>query len=121
MADTLKASLNALMARLPGAPDAVWPEGVPFADAMRHGTMSVEIFAPRGTDRQSPHEQDELYIVAAGQAGFDHKGEVTQAVTGDVLFVPAGDPHFFFDMSADFATWVIFWGPRGGERAGGHD
>lgn len=121
MADTLKASLHALIARLPGPPDAVWPEGVPFTDAMRHGSMSVEIFAPRGTDRQTPHEQDELYIVVRGRAGFDHKGQVTEAVTGDVLFVPAGDAHFFFDMSADFATWVIFWGPKGGERADGHD
>lgn len=115
MTTRLKASLPALLARLPGKPDAIWPEGVPFADAMRHGTMSVEIFAPRGTDRQSPHIQDELYIVASGTAHFDHEGAVTDAKTGDVLFVPAGDSHFFLDMSDDFVTWVIFWGPSGGE------
>lgn len=117
MAETLKASLSALLARLPGVPDAVWPEGVPFAEAMRHGSMSVEIFAPRGTDRQSPHAQDELYIVARGTARFEHDAAVTDARAGDVLFVPAGDDHRFHDMSDDFATWVIFWGPAGGEGA----
>ena len=115
MAKTLRASLSAHLARLPGPPDAIWPEGVPFADAFRHGSMSVEIFAPRGTDRQSPHTQDELYVVVSGHARFDHNGTVMPAETGDVLFVPAGDPHFFLDMSDDFATWVIFWGPKGGE------
>ncbi|GAB0119258.1 cupin domain-containing protein [Acidisoma sp. 7E03] len=115
MATIVKASLEALLARLPGRETAVWPEGVPFADAFRHGTMSVEIFAPRGTDRQSAHAQDELYVVAAGRARFEHEGAFTETKAGDVLFVPAGDDHRFHDMSEDFATWVIFWGPTGGE------
>lgn len=116
MAAPLKASLPALLACLPGSPDGVWPEGVPFTEAMRHGSMSVEIFAPRGEDRQSPHAQDELYIVASGEARFEHNAAMTEARAGDVLFVPAGDPHRFHDMSADFVTWVIFWGPEGGEE-----
>ncbi|HEX3982510.1 MAG TPA: cupin domain-containing protein [Acidisoma sp.] len=119
MPKTLKASLPALLARLPGMSTGTWPDGEPFLDALRHGSMSVEIFAPRGTDRQGPHEQDELYIVVSGQARFDHDGAITDAAAGDVLFVPAGHPHHFLDMSADFVTWVIFWGPRGGE--GGSD
>jgi mannose-6-phosphate isomerase-like protein (cupin superfamily) len=115
MAETLKASLPALLARLPGSAGARWPEGAPFTEALRHGSMSVEIFAPRGTDRQSPHEQGELYIVAGGHARFEHAGTVTEARSGDVLFVPAGDDHRFHAMSDDFVTWVIFWGPKGGE------
>ena len=34
---------------------------------------------------------------------------------GDVLFVPAGVIHRFEDFSDDFATWVFFYGPEGGE------
>ena len=34
---------------------------------------------------------------------------------GDMLFVPAGTVHRFEDFSDDFATWVIFYGPEGGE------
>lgn len=117
MADTLRSSLAPLLARLPGPASAVWPEGEPFADALRHGSMSVEIFAPRKTDRQTPHAQDELYIVASGRARFAHRGRVADTAAGDVLFVPAGEEHRFLDMSDDFVTWVIFWGPPGGEGA----
>lgn len=35
---------------------------------------------------------------------------------GDVFFVAAGAEHHFEDFSDDFATWVIFYGPAGGER-----
>jgi hypothetical protein len=31
-------------------------------------------------------------------------------------FVAAGVPHRFESCSDDFATWVVFWGPKGGER-----
>jgi mannose-6-phosphate isomerase-like protein (cupin superfamily) len=116
MTETLKASLGALLARLPGRHTTLWPDGEPFADAIRHGSMSVEIFAPRSEDRQTPHAQDELYIVAGGQARFEHNTAMTEARAGDVLFVPAGDPHRFHAMSDDFVTWVIFWGPSGGEK-----
>lgn len=28
----------------------------------------------------------------------------------------AGTEHAFADFSDDFATWVIFWGPEGGQK-----
>jgi mannose-6-phosphate isomerase-like protein (cupin superfamily) len=111
----MKASLAPLLAQLPRAPSAKWPDGEPFIDALRHGSMSVEVFAPRLHDAQEPHEQDELYFVVSGSAVFDLNGERNGAVTGDVLFVAAGVPHRFENMSDDFVTWVVFWGPKGGE------
>jgi mannose-6-phosphate isomerase-like protein (cupin superfamily) len=36
---------------------------------------------------------------------------------GDFLFAPAGVEHRFEDFSKDFATWVLFYGPEGGEQA----
>jgi mannose-6-phosphate isomerase-like protein (cupin superfamily) len=36
---------------------------------------------------------------------------------GDVLFVPAGVEHHFENFTDDLATWVIFYGPEGGETA----
>ncbi len=36
---------------------------------------------------------------------------------GDVLFVPAKVAHRFEDFSNGFATWVMFYGPSGGETA----
>jgi hypothetical protein len=31
------------------------------------------------------------------------------------LFVPAGQIHRFENFSSDFAVWVVFYGPEGGE------
>ncbi|MFO1171787.1 MAG: cupin domain-containing protein [Hyphomicrobiaceae bacterium] len=112
---TLIASLSEVLSRIPGPKTSVWPTGEPFADALRHGTMSVEVFAPRGEDVQSPHEQDELYFVVSGSAQFWHEGSTVDVKTGDVLFVAAKDRHRFSGMSDDFVTWVVFWGPKGGE------
>ena len=68
-----------------------------------------------GVDRQQPHGKDELYVVIAGTGTFVHAGKSTPFQPGDTLFVRAGVPHRFEDFSADFATWVFFWGPEGGE------
>lgn len=35
---------------------------------------------------------------------------------GDTLFVAAGVTHRFEQFSDDFVTWVVFYGPQGGER-----
>lgn len=34
---------------------------------------------------------------------------------GDLLFVAAGIPHRFEEFTDDFRTWVIFFGPKGGQ------
>jgi mannose-6-phosphate isomerase-like protein (cupin superfamily) len=88
----------------------------PFAELFRHGTLSVEIFAPRAVDTQKPHAQDEVYIVLEGSGDFVHHEERRRAGRGDLIFVPAGDPHRFENFSADFTLWVVFHGPAGGER-----
>jgi mannose-6-phosphate isomerase-like protein (cupin superfamily) len=113
---TMKASLSDLLLRIPGAKTPSWPMGEPFTEAMRHGSMSVEVFAPRGEDSQLPHDQDELYFVVTGSAEFWHEGGTIPVAAGDVLFVAAQDRHRFSSMSDDFVTWVVFWGPKGGER-----
>jgi len=91
----------------------------PFTVVMKHGTMSVEYFAPIKTDVQTPHRQDELYVVARGHGHFNRNGEILDCKAGDVLFVPAGMEHRFERFSDDFATWVIFYGPPGGEQENG--
>lgn len=112
----MKVNLADVLSRIPGPRTEKWPQGEPFAEALRHGSMSVEIFAPRGTDTQQPHTQDELYFVISGSAAFEHEGQRTDVTAGDVLFVAAGHRHHFEQMSFDFSTWVVFWGPQGGER-----
>ena len=90
--------------------------GAPFIRLMKHGTMSIEYFAPKGEDTQQPHIQDEIYVIASGKSRFICGNELLQCEQGDVLFVPAGMEHRFIDFSDDFATWVIFYGAEGGEK-----
>ncbi|MDA7979732.1 MAG: cupin domain-containing protein [Pirellulales bacterium] len=91
------------------------PAGDRFIEVFRRGTLQVEVYAPRGSDSQQPHTRDELYIVMAGQGTFLNNGTRTPFQPGDALFVPAGVEHSFEDFSDDLVTWVIFWGPEGGE------
>lgn len=84
-------------------------------ELFRHGTLSVKLYAPRGTDHQHPHRRDELYVIATGKGRFWREGAEVEFGPGDVLFVAAGEEHRFSEFSDDFATWVFFYGPDGGE------
>jgi hypothetical protein len=46
------------------------PEGKRFATIFEQGSLLVEIYAPRGTDPQSPHTRDEVYFVVAGTGEY---------------------------------------------------
>src|SRR5687767_2572328 len=86
-----------------------------FIELFKHGTLSVELYAPRGTDPQKPHTRDEVYVIACG-AGLFWNGETSQPFgPGDFLFVAAGQEHRFEEFSDDFSAWVMFYGPEGGE------
>ncbi len=98
---------------------------------LANGSMELRWFSPKQADLQTPHDRDELYIVVSGTGVFMRAVESDpfddtilpiqgeERVTfgpGDALFVAAGTVHRFEDFSDGFATWVIFYGPEGGER-----
>jgi mannose-6-phosphate isomerase-like protein (cupin superfamily) len=89
--------------------------GRPFAELFAHGTLTLEIYKPSGVDRQTPHSRDEAYVVISGSGTFAKAGIRSPFKAGDLLFVPAGVEHRFEGFTDDFATWVIFYGPDGGE------
>ena len=108
------------------APTAAWlalsdaraaqPEaGRASAKCFTHGSMEVRFYQPRSVDAQVPHDRDELYVVASGSGWFWVEGERRGFKPGDTLFVAAHAAHRFEDFSDDFATWVFFYGPVGGE------
>jgi mannose-6-phosphate isomerase-like protein (cupin superfamily) len=78
--------------------------------------MSLGFYAPVGVDPQGPHQRDEIYIVHSGTTTFVMADARISLATGDAVFVPAGATHCFENFSADFSTWVVFWGPKGGEK-----
>jgi mannose-6-phosphate isomerase-like protein (cupin superfamily) len=111
----MKASISQALARLPGAPTSTYPDGEPFVRMMAGGTMSVEVYAPKGTDLQQPHAQNELYFIYSGTGQLLINGQRFDANAGDAFFVAAGVEHRFENFSQDFVTWVVFYGPQGGE------
>jgi mannose-6-phosphate isomerase-like protein (cupin superfamily) len=90
--------------------------GKEFIKIFEYGSLEVEIYRPVKVDLQKPHTRDEVYVIIAGQ-GYFVNGDVRQPFEpGEVLFVPAGVVHRFEDFTDDFATWVFFYGPEGGEQ-----
>jgi len=77
--------------------------------------MELGYYKPVGSDPQQPHSRDEIYIVQSGSGYFVCGEERTAFDGGEALFVPAGVVHRFEDFSDDFAAWVVFYGPDGGE------
>lgn len=76
--------------------------------------LEVELYEPRGIDRQSAHSRDEIYFVGRGSGRF-FDGESNYGIAeGDFIFVPAGREHRFENFSDDFAVWVVFFGEEGG-------
>ncbi len=94
------------------------PEGKRFATIFEHGSLFVEIYAPRGSDPQKPHTRDEVYFVAAGSGDYVCGDTCQTFGPTDVLFAAAGEPHRFENFTGDLAVWVLFYGPEGGETAG---
>ena len=92
-------------------------DGKRFVELLTHGSLSVEIYAPRGHDPQTPHTRDEAYVVVQGRGEFINGSERHAFGPGDFLFVPAGVEHRFVDFTDDLVVWVVFYGPEGGEAA----
>jgi mannose-6-phosphate isomerase-like protein (cupin superfamily) len=95
------------------------PNSERYATVLRHGTLDVEIYAPRGSDPQKPHTRDELYVVVEGRGEFRNGPNLDRFAPGDVLFVPAHEEHRFESFTDDLVVWVVFYGPEGGEAAMG--
>jgi mannose-6-phosphate isomerase-like protein (cupin superfamily) len=76
------------------------------------GTYSVPA---GGRDGQTPHTEDEIYVVTAGRARMVADSGTTDVGPGDVIFVPAGEAHRFEDVTEDLAVLVVF-GPAEGSR-----
>lgn len=112
-------SKNKRRAGIADALDAVSKikEGIPSAFVFEHGTLQVKMYQPSRQDPQKPHTRDEIYLIARGSGWFVNGAERHSFQSGDMLFVPAGVTHRFEEFSDDFCTWVMFYGPEGGEVA----
>ncbi len=51
------------------------PGGERSIELFRHGTLTVKLYAPRGSDGQNPHTRDEIYVIATGTGRFQREGK----------------------------------------------
>src|SRR5712671_6121211 len=104
-----KITLAAALDRLPG------PRDERSVSLFEHGSLVVKLYTPSGNDDQTPHSRDEIYVVARGSGEFVCDGDRQPFAPHDVLFAAAAVEHRFENFTDDFAVWVFFYGPEGGE------
>jgi mannose-6-phosphate isomerase-like protein (cupin superfamily) len=91
---------------------ASWVEQLRVAD-LSCGTYSIPV---GGVDDQSPHTEDEIYVCTGGQATLRTPSGDAAIAPGAVVYVPAGEPHRFVDVSEPLSL-LVFFAPPEGSRA----
>ncbi len=84
--------------------------GAPFLKFLDVSSLYCEIYslAAGAIDLQMPHAEDEVYYVVQGAAKIRIAAQDFPVRVGDVIFVPAGEPHFFSDITSDLELLVFF-------------
>lgn len=90
-------------------------EQLRYATLFAQASLRFVLYAPQEVDNQTPHEQDEVYVIVSGEGKFTCGMETRSFAPGDIIFVAANTPHRFLEFTDDFKTWAIFYGPPGGE------
>jgi mannose-6-phosphate isomerase-like protein (cupin superfamily) len=74
--------------------------------------MGVYVLVAPEPDRQSPHEDDEVYVVLEGRGTLEVEGRQVELREGHAVFVPAGAEHRFVGYE-HLSVLVLFekWKP----------
>lgn len=82
----------------------------PYHEFVRTHDLSVGLYVlpAGGVDHQSPHTEDEVYVVMSGRATVTVGDEERAVAAGSVVFVPADVPHRFHDIEAELVLVVAF-------------
>jgi mannose-6-phosphate isomerase-like protein (cupin superfamily) len=89
-----------------------WAENLRTAD-LSVGTYSVPL---DGADLQQPHTEDEIYVVIAGRAELETPTDRVPVGPSSVIYVPAGEPHRFVNLTEPLTVLVVFAPPEGSRR-----
>ena len=90
----------------------------PYHEFLRVPDLSVGLYALEAgaVDRQQPHTEDEIYIVVEGRSRFTAGDDARDVGPGDTIFVAAGVPHRFHDIT-DALRLIVVFGPAEYSRA----
>lgn len=85
-----------------------------WVEHLRSARLSVGTYsmAPGGPDDQVPHTEDEVYFITMGRGRLVTSSGQIWVAPGHTVYVPAGEPHAFLDITEDFAAVVVFAPPE---------
>jgi mannose-6-phosphate isomerase-like protein (cupin superfamily) len=83
---------------------------VEYKEFLRVPTVSCGLYrlAAGSRDMQTPHDEDEMYVVLEGRAQLQVGDEVYEVKPGSVLYVQAAEAHSFFEIVEDMTLLVVF-------------
>jgi mannose-6-phosphate isomerase-like protein (cupin superfamily) len=89
------------------------PEATHYVEHLRSGDLSIGTYSipAGGVDDQTPHTEDEIYVVTAGRGTILAGGEEAPVGPGDTIFVPAEEDHRFVNITEDLSLLVFFAPP----------
>jgi mannose-6-phosphate isomerase-like protein (cupin superfamily) len=73
-------------------------------------SAGIYVLDAGATDRQTPHTEDELYVVMSGQGRVTVGDDTREIGAGSLIFVGAGVVHRFHDI-AERLVLVVAFGP----------
>jgi mannose-6-phosphate isomerase-like protein (cupin superfamily) len=84
--------------------------GTRYLEFMRTPSMSLGLYllSEGGPDPQTPHREDEVYLVRKGRAHLLIGDHLVPAQPGDLLTVPARTEHRFVDITEPLELLVVF-------------
>jgi mannose-6-phosphate isomerase-like protein (cupin superfamily) len=90
--------------------DARAAGGPPYLEFLRVPQLSAGLYvlAAGAVDGQSPHTEDELYLVLAGQATLQVGHAQRPVRPGSLVFVRAGERHAFHSIQEELRLLVVF-------------
>jgi len=93
-----------------GAAETLSGQAVEYREVLRVPAMSAGMYhlPRRAVDPQAPHQEDEVYYVLSG-SGKIRAGEETASVgPGDLIYIPAHEPHSFIEIEQALTLLVVF-------------
>jgi mannose-6-phosphate isomerase-like protein (cupin superfamily) len=79
------------------------PNGERSLNFLHRGTLDVNLSRPLPPNQQTPHVEDEVYVIIRGRGVLVKEGKRESFAVGDFVFVAAGTEHRFEDFSEDVA------------------
>ena len=84
--------------------------GEVYLEFLRRDSLSCGLYVlePGADDPQTPHQEDEVYVVLAGRARLTLAGRDQPVGPGSVVFVARTVPHRFAEVTERLSVLVLF-------------